>query len=307
MDEVMLPALRPEQVLLRSLYLSMDPYLLRFMREWRGPQPEWAEGIIIGRVIGEVLESRSAQFAVGDLVLGNTHWQELDVCQAADLQRIALPRERVTAAVSVLGSSGHTAWIGMTQILQPLAGHTVSISAAAGTVGGIAGQIALLLGCRVVGIAGGKEKCDHVVQELGFHACVDYQSTTFDALLATAAPDGLDRHFENVGARMLDAFLGLANDHARVALCGLIAHYQDDAPVALHRFRDLLYKAIAIQPFRVTDYPHLQTLARQQLEQWLMQGKLKVRETITHGLELAPQAYVAMLAGRGTGKHLVKL
>jgi NADPH-dependent curcumin reductase CurA len=307
MDEVALSEPRQGEVLTQTLYLSMDPYLTRYMREWQGPQPEWNEGVIVGRTIARVVASKSEAFEEGDLVLGNGRWQDYDLRAGTQLNRIRTHPAPVTACVGVLGSSGLTAWAGVTQILKADAGQTLTLSAAAGTVGAIAGQIARQRGCRVVGIAGGAEKCAYVVDELGFDACIDHKSVGFEERFAAAVPAGIDRHFENVGARMLDAAIGSANKHAVIALCGLIAHYQDERPVALAHFRDLLYNSIVVRPFHFADFADYFDEAAQQLRTWLAEGRLTLRETITDGLENAPKAYVGMLAGEGFGKHLVKV
>jgi NADPH-dependent curcumin reductase CurA len=158
-----------------------------------------------------------------------------------------------------------------------------------------------------VGIAGGADKCAYVAQELGFDACIDYRAEGFEQSFAAAVSEGIDGHFENVGARMLDAAIGSAKNHATIALCGLIAHYQDDHPIALARFRDLLYRSITVKPFHVVHYAEQFAAARSQLQEWLADGRLKIRETVTEGLEHAPRAFLGMLRGEGAGKHLVKI
>jgi NADPH-dependent curcumin reductase len=307
LDEVTLPTLGAGEVLTRPLFLSIDPYLAKFMREWQGPQAEWSEGIIVGRTVSRVIESNSERFQAGDLVLCNAHWQDVDVRPEAELNRIRASAMPASAYLGILGSSGLTAWVGVTQVLNAQAGQTLTVSAAAGTVGSIVGQIAKQLGCKVIGIAGGAGKCAYVVEECGFDACIDYKSADFEQRLAAAVPNGVDLHFENVGARMLDAAIAVANPHATIALCGLIAHYQDDRPIALARFRDLLYKSITIKPFHFVHFESTFGLARKQLSSWLADGQLTFRETIIEGLEHAPEAYVGMLKGDGVGKHLVKV
>lgn len=306
-DETRLPEPAEGEVLTRNLYLPMDPYLTRYLREWNGDAPDWKHGIIVGRTIAQVVASRSPRWREGDYVLGSGRWQDYDLRGESELSRIDTGKAPLSTCVGVLGASGITAWIGVTQVLALEAGQTFTVSAAAGTVGSIAGQIAKRIGARVVGIAGGAEKCRFVAEELGFDACVDHRSADLDAALQAAVPQGIDRHYENVGAPLLDPVIGCAREHARIALCGLQAHYQDDKPIALARFRELLYKGIGVQAFRLNDYRPVYRQALDQLGDWIAAGELRYRETISDGLENAPAAFLAMLRGAGIGKHLVKL
>ncbi len=295
------------EVLTRTRWLSLDPYLSPMMRTWQGPDPCWALGIIQGRMVAQVEASAHPSFAAGDWVAGSGHWQSHNLHNGHDLRKLELEDGIPPSAhLGLLGSSGITAWLGIHRILNLRDGETLTISSAAGIVGGIAGQLAKARGARVVGIAGGAEKCAEVVA-LGFDTCVDHRHPDFPELLARAVPGPVDAHFENVGAPSLDAVLPLLRDRGRIALCGLIAHYLDDQPVALTNFRKLLTSAIQLQGFRVFDYPQEVPRALADLRAGLHDGSISLRETVTHDLASAPAAYLAMLAGQGSGKHLIAL
>lgn len=297
----------PGQVLAKTLFVSLDPYLGRSMRVWDEPAVAWRDGAIAGRTIAEVVHSQHPGFAPGDIVLGVGAWQQVDVRDGAALRKLDVSGLRPSAWLGVLGSSGLTAWSGMRKVLAPQAGEIVVISAASGPVGSVAGQLARLAGARVIGIAGGAGKCAYVRDVLGFDACVDHQRDNFHDALRAATPDGIDALFENVGANTLDPVLQGMNKGARVALCGLFQHYQDAQPVCLAHFRLLLDKAIRLQGFHVSDYLAESDAAIGELTGYLRRGELHFRETVTEGLANAPAAYIAMLAGRGMGKHMVQL
>lgn len=307
-ERIQLPEPAEGEVLSQARFISMDPYLTRMMRTWQGQEADWSQGIIVGRMVSQVVASRSAGFVPGDWVAGPGRWQSHDLTASGLLRKLEVgDGVSPSAYLGVLGSSGLTAWVGIRKLLRPQAGEIFCVSSAAGVVGGLAGQLAKQAGARVVGIAGGPEKCLQMVDGLGFDACVDYHRNSFESDLATAAGGGIDKHFENVGAPMLDPVLGLMKDHGRIALCGLIAHYQDDLPVTLKNFRKLLYGAINLKGFRVHDHLQDAPQAYAELKDGIISGAITVRETVTRGLENAPQAYVDMLAGRGSGKHLVEL
>ncbi len=305
-DETVLPSPVAGEVLTRTLYLSLDPYLLRLMRAWEGAEPEWREGIVIARTIGEVVRSSVPQFAPGDRVLGYGRWQDFDLRPASALRKLPARNVPLSAHLGAVGHSGFTAWGGIS-LATPQAGETFVVSAAAGAVGGVAGQMARMSGARVVGIAGGAEKCRYVVEDLRFDACVDYKAADFEKALAKATPDGVDSYFENVGGAVLDNLLARMKLKGRIYLCGLIAHYSDDKPVALKNFREFLQKTIALHPFRVADFADQWDKAESDLIGWAESGVLRFRETVANGLESAPEAYLAMLSGDGIGKHVVKL
>lgn len=296
------------EVVVKPLYFSLDPYLVGMMRSWQGPDPRWADGIIVGRMVGEVIESTDPRFAAGDLVKGESSWQTLDCISAEALEKVtAIPGVPLSVHLGVLGASGLTAWIGINRILAIKSGETVTISSAAGVVGGIAGQLARKIGAKAIGIAGGAEKCRQVVAELGFDACVDHRAADLQAELASVAGQTVDAHFENVGAKTLDPALAQMRDGGRIALCGLIAHYQDDHPVALANFRRLLSGALTLRGFRVFDFTEDYARASDELAALVATGEVTVRETVVEGLEQAPQAFLDMLGGQGSGKHILRL
>jgi hypothetical protein len=209
--------------------------------------------------------------------------------------------------LGVLGMPGVTAWVGLLDIAQPKAGETVLVSAASGAVGSVVGQIAKLEGCRAVGIAGGPEKCAYATGELGFDACVDHRAGRLDEDLAAAAPKGIDVAFENVGGAVLDAALALMNPFGRVTICGLISQYNATEPYGLRNFRSVLVNRLRVQGFIVSDRVELWPRALADLTQWVGEGRIRYRETVAHGLENAPRAFLGMLRGENFGKQVVRL
>ena len=295
----------PGRVVTRTTYLSLDPYLSLNMNTARAenrstPYP------LRSRTIGEVVDPGASSFRIGDSVLGFGVWREMDDREAADLRRIDLSLAPPEAHLGVLGHSGFTAWLGLF-LGQIKSGETLLISGAAGAVGSTAGVLARRMGCRVVGIAGGAEKCAWLRDVLGFHAVVDYREPGFVEALGAAAPQGYDMLFENVGVRTFDPALLYLKRGARVMLCGLIQHYQDDAPIAFANFRLVLRKAIRILPFSIYDYEDKFDQALAALSEAWRAGDLKVECTLSKGFDAAPAALVALLAGRGKGKHLVEI
>ncbi|MDF8334605.1 MDR family NADP-dependent oxidoreductase [Novosphingobium cyanobacteriorum] len=293
------PDPREGEIVIRTIMISVDPYLMMPMRSGGFP-----EGRIRSRVIARVEASAAPDHAVGDLVLGFSRWQERECVSAAEMRRLD-PVVPLSAYLGIAGHSGFTAMIGM-RLLDPQPGQTVVVSSAAGMVGLVACQLAREAGARVVAIAGG-DKARRVADLFALAAGVDHAAPNFAMSLAAACPDGIDRHFENVGAKILDPVLAVANDSARIALCGLIQHYGDDAPVCLANFRSLLMKGISIHPFSIyrhgDDYP----AALRELEAKVVSGALRAPETIHEGFETTPDAFRAMMEGDGIGKHLVKL
>lgn len=289
----------PGELAITTLMVSVDPYLVMPIRNGA-----FTDGRVRSRVIARVDASRAEGFSAGDLVLGFSRWQLRDCVEASTMRRID-PTLPLSAYLGIAGHSGFTAMIGMAQ-LDPKPGQTLVVSSAGGMVGLIACQLARQSGARVVAIAGGA-KAEKVATLLELDGYADHRSEDFVQQLARACPDGIDRHFENVGASILDPVLGLANERARVALCGLVQHYSDNAPIALEHFRRILVKSISILPFSIyhheSDYPQ----ALVQLEQWVASGQLSAPETFHFGLEALPGALLSMLAGDGIGKHLVRL
>ncbi|MGD9945834.1 MAG: NADP-dependent oxidoreductase [Burkholderiaceae bacterium] len=302
-----LPALADGQVLVRNHFLSLDPYMRGRMddaRSYAKPQP--LDEVMIGGTAGEVVESRNPRFAVGDAVLGMFGWQSYGVSDGKDLRKLDTRRIPLSAYLGAVGMPGITAWYGLNRIIEPKAGETVLVSAAAGAVGSVVGQLAKAKGCRVVGIAGGAEKCALVTGSYGFDACIDYKTGDAQAALKAATPDGIDGVFENVGGELFDAALRRMNAFGRIAVCGLIAGY-DGAPMPINHFRSVLVNRLRVQGFIVSEHQEDWPEALRELSEEVAEGRLRYRETIAEGIESAPSAFIGLLAGRNIGKQLVKL
>ena len=307
LEEVPVPALKDGEILIRNHYLSLDPYMRGRMEEtksYAAPQP--LGETMIGGTVGEVIDSRNPKFAAGDKVLGMFGWAEMGISDGSLLRKLDTKHIPLSAYLGSVGMPGLTAWYGLTQIMQPKEGETIVVSAASGAVGSVVGQLAKLRGCRAVGIAGGREKCDYVVNELGFDACIDYKAGNLATNLAAATPDGIDAVFENVGGEIFDACLARMNPFGRIALCGLIAGYNGE-PMALHNVRAFLTMRLTMRGFIVSEHMDLWPQGLKELGTLVATGKLKFRESIAQGLEAAPEAFIGMLKGRNFGKQLVKL
>jgi hypothetical protein len=301
-------------VLLRTIYLSLDPYMRGRMSEARSYASPVAIGeVMVGGTVSRVESSRRPGFEVGDLVLGYSGWQDYELSSGAGLMKLSRDMERPSRALGVLGMPGFTAYMGLIDIGKPQAGETVVVAAAAGAVGSAVGQIAKLKGCRVVGVAGGPRKCAYAVEELGFDACIDHYTADLRPQLGAACPDGIDVYFENVGGAVLEAVLPLLNARARVPVCGLIAYYNDDGPregvdkVPL-LMRTILTRRIEMRGFIINlDYgprfPEFLTA----MGAWVEQGRIKDREDIVEGLEHAPEALLGLLEGKNFGKLIVRV
>jgi len=287
------------ELAISALIVSVDPYLMMPIRQGAFPG-----GLMRSRIIARVDESRAEGFAPGDLVLGFANWQERQCVAAADMRKLS-PVIALTNYLGVAGHSGFTAMLGI-DILDPQPGQTVTVGSAGGMVGSVACQLAKAAGARVVAIAGGG-KAREARRLLGLDAAVDHAAPDFARKLAEACPDGIDRHFENVGAKLLDPFLQLANPHARVALCGLIQHYGNDDPVCLNNFRKLLHARVMMQGFSIYDHDDALPAALVRLEAMVQSGRLVAQETVHEGFANLPAAFVAMLSGNGIGKHMVKV
>jgi NADPH-dependent curcumin reductase CurA len=263
--------------------------------------------LMVGATVGEVLESRSPKLKPGDVVSGPLGWQLYGVEHAERLRRIDAPVTPLSLYLGALGMPGVTAWVGLELVgpLQP--GQTVVVSAASGAVGSVAGQIARFRGCRVIGIAGGPEKCRHVVDELGFDACIDYKRDDLGAALKATCPDGIDVCFENVGGRIFDLVLERLNPFARIALCGQVSQYNETEPYAVRNLRSLLVNRVKLQGFIVSDHMSMWPPALRELTGWQREGRLLYRETVVEGLDRAPRAFITMLKGDKLGKQIVKL
>jgi hypothetical protein len=306
LETVDVPKLADGEVLVRNHWLSLDPYMRGRMndaRSYAAPQP--LNETMIGGTVGVVAESRNPKFAVGEAVVGNLGWQEYGISDGAALRKVdpALP---LSVYLGTVGMPGVTAWYGLNSIIEPKAGETVVVSAASGAVGGVVGQLAKLAGCRAVGIAGGRDKCRYVVDELKFDGCVDYKSEDVGRRLEELCPKGIDGYFENVGGEILNAVLPRMNAHGRIALCGLIAAYDTD-PIPVKNPAWFLLSRLKLQGFIVSEHLQDWPAALQALGAGVASGKIRYRETVAQGLENAPTAFLGLLKGRNFGKQLVKL
>jgi len=313
LEETPVPAPGEGEVLVRTLYLSLDPYMRGLMNP---VGPAYAPAVklgepMVGGTVGRVVVSRSPRFRPGDLVLGRNGWQDYAVSDAGDL--IALGEmERPSLALGTLGMPGFTGYVGLLDIGRPRPGETVVVAAATGPVGSTVGQVARLTGARVVGIAGGAEKCRYAVDELGFDACLDHRADGLPGRLAAACPDGIDVYFENVGGAVFDAVLPLLNFHARVPMCGSIADYNGADATAPDRLPKLAFaivgKRLRLEGFIINDHYATRFDAfRRDMGRWLAEGKVKAREDVVDGLENAPEAFNRLLDGRNFGKLVVRV
>jgi len=311
--EAPIPTIGEGQVLLKTKYLSLDPYMRGRMSDAKSYVPPFAIGEPLGGgTVSEVVTSNNPAYAPGEIVLGFGGWQVYAISNGKDLHKLDPKLAPVSTALGVLGMPGMTAYMGLLNIGQPKEGETLAVAAAAGPVGSAVGQIAKLKGCRAVGIAGGKEKTDYLTRELGFDAAVDHRSPTFKDELKAACPNGIDIYFENVGGAVWDAVLPLLNTFARIPVCGLIANYNatelpegpDRSPLLM---RAVLTKRLRIQGFIVFDYNAQLGEFIRDMSGWVREGKVKYKEDIVEGLENAPEAFIGLLKGVNFGKLLVKI
>jgi NADPH-dependent curcumin reductase CurA len=307
LEEQQVPTLQPGEILVRNLWLSLDPYMRGRMNEGRSyvaAQP--LNEVMGGGTAGEVKESRNPAFAVGDKVVGYLGWQEYGISDGTGLYKVDARQIPLSAYLSAVGMPGVTAWYGLNRIIEPRAGETVLVSAASGAVGSVVGQLAKIAGCRAIGIAGGAEKCRYVTEELGFDACIDYKSQDVGKALKEAAPQGVDGYFENVGGEILDAVLPRMSVFGRIALCGLIAGY-DGKPIPLANPAWFLISRLKLQGFIISEHMDVWPAALKELGAHVASGRIKYRETVAQGIMNAPQAFLGMLRGANFGKQLVKL
>ena len=308
------PALQDGQVLVRHHYMSLDPYMRGRMNESKSYTAAQPLGeVMIGGTAGEVVESKNAKFAVGDKVVGMGGWQTYSVVDGdavGALRKVDTAHIPLSHYLGAVGMPGVTAWYGLMKICNPKAGETVVVTAASGAVGSAVGVLAKALGCHVVGIAGGKDKCDYVVNELGFDACVDYKEHSdgkaLSAALKAAAPNGIDCYFENVGGWILDTVLARMNAFGRIAVCGMIAGY-DGKPMPLAAPALILMSRLKIEGFIVSEHMEVWPAALKELGGLIASGKFKPRESIAQGIEAAPEAFLGLLKGKNFGKQVVKL
>lgn len=302
------------ELLLRNLYLSLDPYMRGRMSDAESYAEPMAVGdVMVGATVARVEASRHPDWHEGDLVLAYGGWQDYALSDGHGLRQLDPRIKRPSLALGVLGMPGFTAYMGLLDIGQPTPGETVVVAAASGAVGSVVGQIARLKGCHVVGVAGGNEKCGYVVDELGFDACADHHTKDFPQQLEGACRQGIDVYFESVGGAVFDAVLPLLNAKARIPLCGLIAQYNDTRlPPRPDRMgllmRTLLTKRIRMQGFIISDdYGSRFGEFLAPMSEWVRQGKIKYREDVVDGLEHAPQAFMGMLQGSNFGKLVVRI
>jgi NADPH-dependent curcumin reductase len=311
-EDAAVPTPGEGEVLLRTIWLSLDPYMRGRMSE--GPSyvaPVPIGGVMEGGTVSEVVASKNPGFAKGDIVLSRAGWQSYMVSDGKGLSKIDPKVGPISTAVGVLGMPGMTAYTGLLDIGKPQAGETVVVAAASGAVGSAVGQIAKIKGARAVGIAGGKDKCDYVKRELGFDECVDHRDPNLASRLKEACPKGIDVYFENVGGAVFEAVFPLFNAFARIPVCGLIAQYNDtEASVpkwASSLMRNVLTKRLTIRGFIVSDFAARQPDFLRDMSQWVREGKVKYREFVTEGLDSAPAAFIGLLKGANFGKQLVRV
>ncbi len=313
LEQTPVPTPGDGEVLLHTRWLSLDPYMRGRMSDAPSYAPPVAVGdCMVGATVAVVEASHHADFKPGDLVLATSGWQEYALSDGAGLVKLPAAMPRPSYAVGVLGMPGFTAYMGLLDIGKPQIGETVVVAAATGAVGSVVGQVAKIRGCRVVGIAGGAEKCAWAVEQLGFDACIDHRAPNLATALAAACPGGIDVYFENVGGAVFRAVLPLMNPHGRIPVCGLISQYQGAAPApedtAPALMRALLVKRLTMRGFIIFDeYGSHFGKFREQMSAWLAAGKIHYREHVVAGLENAPAAFLGLLEGRNFGKLVVEV
>jgi NADPH-dependent curcumin reductase CurA len=305
-EQAPLPKPAEGEVLVRNLWLSLDPYMRGRMSDAKSYVTGVEIGeVMVGQTVAEVLESRHPKLAVGDTVLTQLGWQ-LYGC-TKDATRVDSSRAPPSYYLGLIGMPGLTAYFGLKELGQPKAGETVVVSAASGAVGSVVGQLAKIWGARAVGIAGGREKCDYVRNELGFDACIDYKAGNVREDLKAACPKGVDVYFDNVGGEILDALLARMNLFGRVVVCGTISDYNSVDPYRVRNWRAILVNRLRVQGMIVFDWKDRYGEALKALGGYFGEGRLKYKESIVHGLANAPRGFIDLLAGKNFGKQLVKL
>lgn len=308
--EAPMPEIGTGQVLVRTLYLSVDPYMRGRMSDRKSYVPPYRlNEVITGGIVGEVIQSKTNEFAEGDYVIGNLSWQRYNAADAAEVRKIDPAMAPISTHLGVLGMPGLTAYFGLLHIGQPKEGETVVISGAAGAVGMIVGQIAKIKGARVVGIAGSEEKNSYLVEELGFDAAINYKTTpNMKKALEEACPNGVDVYFDNVGGEISDAVLTLLNHGARIPVCGQIALYNLEAPdVGPRAQSQLVITSSLMKGFIVSDYAKHFKEGAAELAQWVQEGKIKYKETVVEGFENTIDAFLGLFKGENIGKQIVKV
>jgi hypothetical protein len=298
------------EIIVQTLYLSVDPYMRGRMNDVKSYAPPVKLGeVMVGGVVGQVMQSKLAEFKKGDIVEGFFGWQEYAVSDGKGVRKIDPQLAPISTALSVLGMPGLTAYFGLLDIGKPQAGETVVVSGAAGAVGSMVGQIAKITGCRVVGVAGSDVKVDYLMRELGFDAAFNYKTTDdYFKKLKELCPGGIDVYFDNVGGPVMDAVFKLINVKARVCVCGQISQYNLAKPEMGPRFLwKLIEKRARVEGFLVFQFADRYAEGLRQMAEWYKAGKMKIREEITEGIKNAPRAFIGMLQGQNTGKQLVKI
>jgi len=311
--EIPIPEIGDGEVLCKTIYLSLDPYMRGRMSDAKSySEPVGIGEVIVGATVSQVVKSNHPNFKEGDIGLGFGGWQEYAALKGDEMRKIDPAAAPISTAVGVLGMPGMTAYTGLLNIGKPQAGETVVVAAASGAVGAQVGQIAMIKGARAVGIAGSKNKCDFVVKELGFDACINYKDADFEKQLAEACPKGIDVYFENVGGKVFDAVLPQLNPFARIPVCGLIANYNmtelppgpNQSPLLM---RNILTKRLTFRGFIVWDFAEQQDEFLSETAAWIRDGKTKYREDIVDGLENAPEAFMGLLKGKNFGKLVIRV
>jgi NADPH-dependent curcumin reductase CurA len=303
----------PGQMLLRSIYLSLDPYMRGRMNAAKSYAPPVEIGQVMeGRAVAEVVESNLPAWQPGDIVFAPLGWQEFALSDGQAVRKLDPALRPLSYALGILGMPGMTAYTGLLNIGQPKPGETLVVAAASGAVGSLVGQIGRIKGCRVIGIAGGPEKCRFVKEELGFDECLDHRQPDLAGRLAAACPQGIDIYFENVGGAVFDAALPLLNNFARIPVCGLIAHYNaTDLPAGPDRvplvMQQILIKRLTFRGFIVWDFASQMPQFLADMSTWLREGRLKYKEDLTDGLENAPRELIGLLRGQNFGKKIIRV
>ncbi|KAB0477650.1 NADP-dependent oxidoreductase [Vibrio chagasii] len=313
LETVAAPAINDGEMLLRSVYLSLDPYMRGRMNDAKSyADPVAIDEVMVGATVCQVEASNNSDFEVGEWVLAYTGWQDYGVSNGEGLIKLGKEPTHPSYALGIMGMPGFTAYMGLLDIGQPKEGDTLVVAAATGPVGATVGQIGKLKGCRVIGVAGGQEKCQYAKEVLGFDECIDHKADDFAEQLAKACDNGIDVYFENVGGKVFDAVMPLLNTGARIPVCGLISQYNATSlPEGPDRMSSLmgtlLVKRIKMQGFIIfDDYAHRYNEFATQMTEWLSQGKMHYREHLIEGLDEAPQAFMGLLEGQNFGKLVIK-
>jgi NADPH-dependent curcumin reductase CurA len=314
LENATVPSIQDGEVLLRSIYLSLDPYMRGRMNDAKSyAEPVAIDDVMVGATVCQVEQSQHVDYQVGEWVLAYTGWQDYGVSNGEGLVKLGMAPSHPSFALGIMGMPGFTAYMGLLDIGQPKEGDTLVVAAATGPVGATVGQIGKLKGCRVIGVAGGEEKCRHAKEVLGFDECIDHKAEDFAEQLAAACDKGIDVYFENVGGKVFDAVMPLLNTGARVPVCGLISQYNatslPDGPDRMSALMGmLLVKRIKMQGFIIfDDYAHRYNEFATQMTEWLAQGKIQYKEQVVEGLENAPQAFMGLLQGENFGKLVIKM